>query len=279
PARYNTSGIMRFPHSRAVLLSALAVAILAPLFAVLVVAQTQRRAAAPPPAPPYDAAMRSFVEGRFDDLDAQVEKLNANDPNVVALKARGMIARGKYADAEALLQPVAVRVPTSEAALQLGLLQQTLGRPGAAQTLTRVTDLIDTTRSAVEIARAARALQALGRFREANDAYRIAAGSAPANADIQTQWGDLFLEKYNNAEAIKSYQAAFEIDPRWVPALLGAAHALADDNPPQAQPMIKRVLQINPKSVDAQIFLASQSADVDKRKDAREALKRALEVN
>src|SRR6185312_11257616 len=101
---------MRFPHSRAVLLSALAVAILAPLFAVLVVAQTQRRAAAPPPAPPaatpYDAAMRSFVEGRFDDLDAQVEKLSANDPNVVALKARGMIARGKYADAEALLQPV-----------------------------------------------------------------------------------------------------------------------------------------------------------------------------
>ncbi len=275
---------MKFPPSRAVLISALAAAVAVPIFAVLVVAQTQRRAAsapppARPPATPFDAAMRSFVEGRFDELDAQIEKLNANDPNVVALKARGMIARGRYADAEALLQPVAVRAQTSEAALQLGLLQKTLGRPNATQTLTRVTDVIDTTRSPIEIARAARALQALDRFKEANDAFRIAASAAPGNADIQTGWGDLFLEKYNNTEAIKSYQAAFEADPRWVPALLGAAHALENDDPPQATAMIKRVQQINPSSAEAQVFLASQAADVDRRKDARAALKKALEVN
>jgi len=69
---------------------------------------------------------------------------------------------------------------------------------------------------------------------------------------INTGWGDLFLEKYNNAEALKSYQAAFEADSSWVPALLGAAHALDNDDPPQAAAMIKRVLQINPKSADAQ---------------------------
>ncbi len=274
---------MKFPHSRAVLISALIAAIAVPLCAVLVVAQTQRRASAPPPAPPpatpFDAAMRSFIEGRYDELDSRIEKLNAADPSVVALKARGMIARGRYADAEALLEPVAVRAQTSEAALQLGLLQKTLGRPAASQTLERVTDLISTTRSAVEIARAARALQALDRFKEANDAFRIAASAAPGNADIQTGWGDLFLEKYNNSEAIKSYQAAFEADQRWVPALIGAARALDNDDPPQAGMMIKRVLQINPKSVEAQILLAGQASDVDHRKDAREALKRALEVN
>jgi len=274
---------MRFPASRRTYWAALAAAIAVPLFAVLVVAQSQRRANAPPPAPPpatpFDAAMHLFVEGKFDEADAQIEKLNAADPNVVALKGRVLIGRGKYQDAEALLQPVASRAPTSEAALQLGLLQKTLGRGNWQQTLTRVTDLIATTRSAVEIARAARALQALDRFKEANDAFRIAASSAPNNPDIQTGWGDLFLEKYNNAEAIKSYQAAFEADQRWVPALLGAARALDNDDPPQAGAMIKRVLQINPKSVEAQIFLASQSADVDHRKDARDALKRALEVN
>jgi len=275
--------MIKFPPSRAVCLSALAAAIAVPLCAVLVVAQTQRRAAAPPPAAPpatpFDAAMRSFIEGRYSELDTQLEKLNAADPNVVALKARGLIARGRYTDAESLLQPAAARAQTSEAALQLGLLQKTLGRANADETLTRVTGVIDTTRSPIEIARAARALQALGRFKEANDAFRIAASAAPNNADIQTAWGDLFLEKYNNAEAIKSYQAAFDIDPRWVPALLGAARALADDNPPAALGMIKRVLQIDPSSVEAQIFLASQAADVDKRKDARAALKKALEVN
>src|SRR2546421_11631622 len=113
--------MMKFPPSRAFCLSALGAAIVVPLCAVLVVAQTQRRAAAPPPAPkpatPYDAAMQAFIEGRFDEVDSLTDKLNANDPNVVALKARAMIGRGKYADAEAMLQPVAVRAQTSEAAL------------------------------------------------------------------------------------------------------------------------------------------------------------------
>lgn len=274
---------MKFPPSRAVCISALVAAVAVPLCAVLVVAQTQRRAAGPPPAPPpatpFDAAMRAFIEGRYDEVDTLTDKLDARDANVVALKARAMIERGRYADAEALLQSVAVRAQQSEAALQLGLLQKRLGRPAAAQTLERVTGLVASTRSAVEIARAGRALQALDRFKEANEAFRIAASAAPGNADIQTAWGDLFLEKYNNAEAIKSYQAAFEADPRWAPALLGAARALENDDPPQAAAMIKRALQINPSSVDAQIFLAGQAADVDHHADAREALKKALAVN
>jgi len=274
---------MKFPPSRAVLISALVAAIAVPLCAVLVVAQTQRRAAVPPPAPkpatPFDAAMQAFIEGKYDDVDTLTGKLDARDPNVVALKARALVERGRYDEAEALLQPVAIRAQQSEAALQLGLLQKMLGRPAAAQTLERITGLVATTRSAVEIARAGRALQALDRFKEANEAFRIAASAAPGNADIQTAWGDLFLAKYNNAEAIKSYQTAFDADPRWAPALLGAARALENDDPPQAAGMIKRVLQINPNSVDAQIFLAGQAADVDHRADARAALKKALEIN
>lgn len=274
---------MKFPPSRAVLLSALVAAVAVPLCAALVVAQTQRRASGPPPAPkaatPFEAATRALVEGRYDEVETLTARLDARDPNVVALKARAMIERGRYDDARTLLEPVASAAPTSEAALQLGLLQKMLDAPGASQTLERVTAIVDTTRSPVEIARAARALQALGRFKEANEAFRIAASAAPRNADIQTGWGDLFLEKYNNAEAIKSYQAAFEDDPRWVPALLGAARALQDDDPPQAAMMIKRVLQIDPSSVDAQILLAAQAADVDHRDEAREALKRALAVN
>src|SRR5215510_3737542 len=137
--------MIKFPPSRAVCISALVAAVAIPLCAVLVVAQGQRRAAAPRPAPapatPVEAAARLLLEGKFDDLDAAVEKLDARDPNVVALKARGMIARGKYADAEGLLQPVVQRAPSSEAALELGLLQKILGRPAATQTLERVAAL------------------------------------------------------------------------------------------------------------------------------------------
>jgi len=272
---------MTFPPSRAVCISALVAAIAVPLCAVLVVAQTPRKPAGRPPAPatPFEAATRAFIEGRYDDVDAQTSRLDARDPDVIALKARADIERGRYADAEALLQPVALRAQTSEAALQLGLLQKMLDRPAAGQTLEHVAALASSTRSAVEMARAARALQALDRFKEANEAFRVAASAAPSNAGIQTGWGDLFLEKYNNAEAIKSYQAAFAADPRWAPALLGGARALENDNPPQAAAMIKRLQEINASSVDAQIFLAGQAADVDHHKESRELLARALAVN
>ena len=55
--------------------------------------------------------------------------------------ARAEIARGRYADAEALLAPPAVANPGGAAALELGLLQQYLGRrTEATQTLVRLID-------------------------------------------------------------------------------------------------------------------------------------------
>ena len=57
------------------------------------------------------------------------------------LRARAAIARGRYADAEKLLTPAAASAPSSDAALELGLLQQYLGRrQDARRTLQRVLD-------------------------------------------------------------------------------------------------------------------------------------------
>src|SRR5262252_2032412 len=275
--------MMKFPPSRAVCISALLAAIAVPLCAALVLAQGQRRAAAPrpapPPATPLDAATRLFFEGKFDDLDSAIEKLDVRDPNVIALKARGLIARGKYADAETLLQPVAQRAPSSEAALELGLLQKLLGRPAGTQTLERVASLASSAQNAVEMARAARALRELDRVADAKAAYLEATRAAPNNAAIESSFGDFFLEKFNYAEAMKSYERVLGLDPRYVPALLGAARALEDDDPPQAAGAIKRLLQINPSSVDAHVFLAGQAADVDHKTDAHELLGKALAVN
>ena len=90
---------------------------------------------------------------------------------------------------------------------------------------------------------------------------------------------DLFLEKYDRPEALKSYQMALAVDPRWTPALVGAARVLADENPPQATTLATQALAINPSSVDAQIFLAGEAADANKHDEARKALDKALAVN
>ena len=237
-------------------------------------AQAPRR-----PTSPLQAAARALVEGRFEEADAMADKLDARDPAVAAIKARSLVARGRYADAEALLRPVVTRMPASEAALELGLLQQMLGKNDAAAILERVAVQADTSRDPQEIARAGRALRALGRFKEANAAYRDAAGDAPGDAAIQTGWGELFLEKYNRPEALRSFQMALQADPRWTPALVGSARALSDDNPPQAVSLAKRALELNPSSVDAHVFLAEEATDAGKHDEALASLEKALAVN
>ena len=240
-------------------------------------AQAPRRLAQPDT--PYRAATRALNEGRFDDVDAIADKGDGRDPNLAAVKARAAIARGRYAPAEALLRPVVARAPNSEAALELGLLQQMLGRPDATAILEKVAPLAETSDDAVEVARGGRALRALGRFHEANAAYLLATRNAPNDAAIETAFGDLFLEKYDKTNALKSYQMALQYDPKWTPALVGAARALADENPPQAVTLAKRALEVNPSSVDAQLFLAAEAADANKHDEARKALDQALAVN
>src|SRR5262245_47065157 len=239
-------------------------------------AQAPRRIAPPTP---LAAATRALNEGKYDDIEALTDKLDARDPNVVALKARAGIARGKYSEAEAALKPAATRAPTSEAALELGLLYHMLGRPEAKALLERIAPMADTSNDPYEVARAGRALRALGRLHEANAAYREAAAGLPMDPAVQTAWGELFLDGHENREAMKSFQMAMQVDQRWTPALIGAARTLADDNPPQASAFVKRALEINPSSVDAQIFIAEQAMDAERKTEAREALAKALAVN
>ena len=236
-------------------------------------AQAPRR-----PASPLQAAQRALVEGRYGEIESLTEKLDQKDPTVVALRARALIARGRYAEAEAALRPVAQRMATSDAALQLGLLARMLGKDSTA-ILEKVASLAETSDEPIEMARAAHALRALGRFQEANAVYRDAAMTAGPNPEVQTEWGELFLEKYNRPEALRSFQMALQYDARYAPALVGAARVLADENPPQAIAFAKRALEINPHSVDAHLFLAGQAADADRHDEARAELSQALDVN
>src|SRR5205823_7286857 len=102
------------------------------------------------PSQPLQAAMRAFIEGRYDEVDLLTANLDARDPEVVAVKARAAIARGRYDQAETMLRPVVSRAPSSESAIELGLLLQMLGRADAAAVLERVAPLADTSNDPAE---------------------------------------------------------------------------------------------------------------------------------
>ncbi|MGC4084851.1 MAG: tetratricopeptide repeat protein [Vicinamibacterales bacterium] len=242
-----------------------------------------RRPSQPTPVPqtPAQLAVRALNEGRYDEAVAIASK-DQYDPTLVAIHARALIARGRYAEAEDILRPAAQRQPVSDAALELGLLLQMLSRPDASIYLTRVASSADTAQRAAELARAAKALQALDRFEESNAAFRDAATAAPRDPGIQTAWADMFLAggcPNCMVDAGKGYEAALKEDPKWTPALLGMARVTADMNPPEGVKLAEKVLEINPSYVDAHLFIASEAADAGHRDDARKALQKALEVN
>ncbi len=228
----------------------------------------------------HRAATRALAHGAYDEARTLAGDRDAADPSAAALLARLDILRGEYDAAEELLAPVAAANPISAAGLELALLHQYLGRRDEAAARLRVlVDRLQRSPDAVDLYRAARAARALGRYRQANALLRNAAGVAPDDPALETLWGDLFGEKYDQAEASQSYIAALEIDEDWAPALLGMARALANTNPPQASAAASRAIEIDPDYLDAHLFLAQRSLDDRDHEAGRASLDRALAIN
>jgi tetratricopeptide (TPR) repeat protein len=98
---------------------------------------------------------------------AQLARARPSDPTAAAVLGRLASDSGQYDEALEILEPVAAKAPMSDAALELALLHQRLGRAEAAEGL--LVPLFNQGSSdPASTLRAARAAQALGRAREAN---------------------------------------------------------------------------------------------------------------
>ena len=203
----------------------------------------------------------------------------ATDPTVV--KALAAINRGQYAEAEALLKPLATRTPDGEAALELGLFYETMGRRDeAVALLRRISDIqVGPRTSPAEYGRLGRAARALGEFQLANDAYRIATEKAPNDPSLHTGWGELWLHVHNNAEAAKSFQDALAADGKWIPALVGMAETLVDVNPPAAEKAVEQALSLDADVVRAHLLKARLELDKSDRETAKASIAKAKSIN
>jgi tetratricopeptide (TPR) repeat protein len=226
------------------------------------------------------AAARAIAHGQYDRAESLARARPGSDPAAAAVLARAAVARGQYDDATSAVERVAQTHPTSDAALELGLLLLQRGRKAdARRVLTPIVDGVRATGDAERLFRAARAAHALGQSRTANDLFRSAARAAPDDPAINAAWGELFLEKHNRAEAAVSFRAVLERDPEWAPAHLGLARALADEDPAAASAAAGRALTIDGALLGAHLFRAQAALDADRPADARAALARALAVN
>jgi tetratricopeptide (TPR) repeat protein len=235
----------------------------------------QQAAAAPLPFPA--SAWRAIAHGKPAEAEALAKTRPADDPAAIAVLAHLAVGTGRYPEAIGMLQPAANRAPLSDAALELALVFQKLGRAGDASQLLTVL-FRSTENDPASLIRAGRAAEALGRSREANGLFRSAA-AAGSNPAVDTAWGLLFLETYNYTEAVKSFQQALARDPEWAPAHAGLGRALAEDDPPAAAAAATRALEIDPHLADAELLLAELDLDNTRWDAARERIARVLAQN
>jgi tetratricopeptide (TPR) repeat protein len=224
------------------------------------------------------AARAALAHGRPAEAEA-LARARPEDPAAAAILARVAIVQGKYRDATTMLEPAAARDPGGEAALELGLLHQQLGQfEAATRLLGEVYRQAASGTDPESLFRAARAAHALGEARDANALYRAAAGGTDDPA-IDTEWGLLFLEKYNPPEALKSLQEALKADANWAPAHAGLARVLAEENPPAAAAAARRAIEIDATLADAHLLLAELELDNSNYDAARERINAVLAVN
>ena len=226
---------------------------------------------------PAATAERAFNAGQYDQIEEILK--GASEERAGVLRARAHIARGRYAEAEKLLTGFAASSPAGDAALELGLLQLYLGRRADATRTLQVVLTRGGGNTPADLMRLGRSAQALGRFQDANGFFRNAGALAPADAVINTAWGELFLEKYNRSEALKSFQAALKARPDYVPAQVGLAKTTLEEDPPAAKSTIEAALKINPSYVPAHLVIAELALDNRERDEARGWIEKALGVN
>ncbi|MEO5822496.1 MAG: tetratricopeptide repeat protein, partial [Vicinamibacteraceae bacterium] len=189
-------------------------------------------------------------------------------------------ARGRLQSARERLEAEVAKAPTGDAALELGYVLRDLGRRDAALKLWQaiVDDRADE-RTPPSMFREGRALSALDQPRRASAAFQEAAAEAQGDPRVATAWAELFLDKRNAKEAAETFETALQADPRWVPALVGYAAAMADDEPGAARASLDKALAIDPASVAAHLWLAEQALDGRRLADAGAEIAKVLAIN
>jgi tetratricopeptide (TPR) repeat protein len=187
---------------------------------------------------------------------------------------------GRSDEAMGILQPVAKgAAPPPRCLVQYGKLLRMRGRRDeAVDTFERVVAFYHDGQvyDSEDLAMAAVASWALERFHDANRLFREALRTDPKNLEAQVLWGDLFHEKYNHAEARKSYAEALEQNEKYVPALVGMAKTLKSS---AAQKILATALEINGRFPAALESLAELSIEDDHFAAAKGYLEQMLQTN
>ena len=222
--------------------------------------------------------MMGNVEGAEQVLEAAIDGDFAVFPLLSTQLAEVKRHRGKASEALDILETVVsadADAPVRTLVQYGSLLRFTGQKEAASRVLMEAVSRYDNglVYSSEEVSMVALASWLLGRIHAASSLFDEATRISPDNLEAHTLWADLFLEKYNAAEAERGYQQVLEINSRYVPALVGMAKVTGN------QGAVQRALAINPNSVPA-LETFGQLLMMNEREDeAQDYLEQALSLN
>lgn len=132
-------------------------------------------------------------------------------------------------------------------------------------------------RTASDLAAGGRAAAALEEYRDANSAFSTAHEVDPEDVSALYEWAELFRDKFNDAEARRTYEEALAVNPRHAPSLVGLAHASGSFE--QQEDLAQKALAINPNLTDALDLLAGLRILDGMYAEAEAFARRALDVD
>ena len=112
-------------------------------------------------------------------------------------------------------------------------------------------------------------------FKDALKAFDEAIAADPRNLDARVRLAELFLEKYNGADAAATLREALELQPGHPRALLAMARVRDFDGAAGVMELVQRSLETNPNLAEARVFRAEI---LIAQEDFEEAAKEALAV-
>ena len=224
-------------------------------------------------------ALGEYNKG-IDEIKSYLNKTPDN-PYLLYMKGSFLKAVGKYKDAEqSFIDAQKIKGDFLLNLIEIGdLLEKTGRKRYAYKYYKQITSEYQQNRlrTAQSIGIAGKAFAKLGDFHEANRVFKIAYELDPKNLRTLYWWADLFREKFNNADAQRTFEEAISINPHSAELYVGYAGSF--ESLSQWEALVNKAIEENPNCVDALNILAEIQILDGNYNEAEEILHKALEIN
>jgi cellulose synthase operon protein C len=234
--------------------------------------------------------LRTLAEvGKYAEAEEAGKRFAAGPAGVEVQNALGEVLqlRGKTTEAEAAFKAAMAGRAADSLTARLNLDVLRFDRGEHAEALRDLDGFIDvynsrrgslTSDELMAIGTACRYLGATNPqlFKDALKAYDQAVARDTANQEAQLRAIELFLEKYNSADAKQGLAALLAKNPRHPRALLASARVAYFDGSGAAADLVKKSLEVNPNAPAAHAFLGSIYLDAEDYAAAAKEAEQAL---